>query len=88
MSSRVHRVDSISFAGNTMILRVDGREYTVDIGKQSARLTAATLEQRVHFDVSPSGYGVHWPDIDEDLSIDGFIGGRQLPDTSRHESVA
>jgi hypothetical protein len=25
------------------------------------------------FEVSPSGYGIHWPELDEDLSIDGMI---------------
>jgi len=26
--------------------------------------------------VSPSGYGIHWPELDEDLSVDGLIGIR------------
>ncbi len=29
-----------------------------------------------HFEVSPAGYGIHWPEIDEDLSIDALIGVR------------
>ena len=41
---------------------------------QSQRLAAATPEQRENLVVSPSGYGIHWPDVDEDLSIDGLIG--------------
>jgi hypothetical protein len=27
----------------------------------------------MNFEISPSGYGIHWPDLDEDLSIDGMI---------------
>jgi len=27
----------------------------------------------MNFEVSPSGYGIHWPELDEDLSIDGMI---------------
>ncbi len=42
--------------------------------KASDRLGRATPEQRANFEVSPAGYGVHWPDVDEDLSIDGLIG--------------
>lgn len=26
--------------------------------------------------LSPSGYGLHWPEVDEDLSVDGLIGTR------------
>ena len=61
-------------AGTTMHLEVDGKEYEIDIAKQSERLAQATQEQREKYEISPSGYGIHWPDIDEDLSIDGLIG--------------
>jgi len=71
---RAHDVQSVSFSGTTMLLRVDGRDYEIDITQQSERLTKATREQRENFDISPTGYGIHWPDIDEDLSIDGLIG--------------
>jgi hypothetical protein len=73
---KAHEIDSISFSGLIMRLRVDGKEYEIDISTQSERLTAATPQQRAHFIVSPSGYGIHWPEIDEDLSIDGLIGAR------------
>ncbi len=56
-----------------MMLRVDGKEYKIDIAKESDRLAKATQEQRENFEVSPTGYGIHWPDLDEDLSIDGLI---------------
>jgi hypothetical protein len=34
---------------------------------------------RENFEISPSGYGIHWPDVDEDLSIDGLIGVTHAP---------
>ena len=71
---RAYHVETISFSGNTMLLRVDGKDYEVDISQQSQRLASATPEQRQNFVVSPSGYGIHWPDLDEDLSVDGLIG--------------
>ena len=71
---KAHDVEGVSFQGTTLILRVDGREYRVDAAKASERLAAATPAQRARFEVSPSGYGIHWPDLDEDLSIDGLIG--------------
>jgi hypothetical protein len=62
------------FSGTTMLLRVDGKEHKIDITKESDRLGKATQKQRENFEVSPAGYGIHWPDLDEDLSIDGLIG--------------
>ena len=71
---RAHNVESIAFSGTIMQLRVDGRDYEIDISRESGRLSHATPEQQLAFVVSPSGYGIHWPQIDEDLSIDGLIG--------------
>jgi hypothetical protein len=36
-------------------------------------LAKATLEQRRHLEISPSGYGIHWPEVDEDLAIAPLI---------------
>jgi hypothetical protein len=71
---KAHDVQSVSFVGTTMVLQVDGNEYRIDITRQSARLARATPDQRNRFEVSPAGYGIHWPELDEDLSIDGLIG--------------
>ncbi|MBM4039310.1 MAG: DUF2442 domain-containing protein [Planctomycetes bacterium] len=71
---RAHDVEGVSFLGTTLVLRVDGREYHIDVADVSERLARATPAERARFEVSPSGYGIHWPDLDEDLSIDGLIG--------------
>jgi len=55
-------------------LDVDGQSYEIDLAKESQRLAGATQDQREWIEVSPSGYGLHWPAIDEDLSVDGLIG--------------
>ncbi len=71
---RAHEVSRITLTGTIMHLRVDGTDFEIDLAPQSERLANATPEQRANFEVSPTGYGIHWPDIDEDLSIDGLIG--------------
>lgn len=73
---KAHDVQRVKFSGTTMLLHVDGKEYRIDIAKESDRLAKATQEQRENFEVSPAGYGIHWPDVDEDLSIDGLIGAK------------
>ncbi len=77
--NKVHDVQHVSFSGTTMFLRVDGRDYRIDIARESERLRTATSQQRQNFEVSPSGYGIHWPDLDEDLAIDGLIGVKHAP---------
>jgi hypothetical protein len=56
-----------------MILKVDGQVYRVDLPSISTRLANAKDAARRSYSISPSGFGVHWPDIDEDLTIDGLI---------------
>ena len=75
---RAHDVEDVVFDGTLMLLRVDGKEYEIDIAEQSKRLAEATQEQRERFEISPSGCGIHWPEIDADFSIDGLVGIRHL----------
>ena len=71
---KAHQVEGVSVSGGTLRMCVDGRVYTIDLADHSRRLAGASPEQRRRFVVSPTGYGIHWPDLDEDLSIDGLIG--------------
>lgn len=71
---KAHDVRSVSVDGCVLHLEVDGQAYEVDLSGQSHRLARATQEQRENIEITPSGYGLHWPDIDEDLSIDGLMG--------------
>jgi len=43
------------------------------------RLANATPEQRGHWQIAGGGYGVHWPDIEEDLSTEGLLRGAPAP---------
>ena len=73
----MHDVQMIDFEGTKMVLTVDGQVYRVDLPSDSARLANAKDAARRSYSVSPSGYGVHWPVIDEDLTIDGLIASAQ-----------
>ncbi len=53
---------------------VDGRIVSVPLA-WSWRLSEATPAQREHFEIIGDGYGVHWPDVDEDLSVEGMLHG-------------
>jgi hypothetical protein len=57
---------------------MDGRTITVPL-LWYPRLFAATGAHRENWQVSAAGYGIHWPDIDEDLSTEGLLRGAPAP---------
>jgi uncharacterized protein DUF2442 len=57
---------------------VDGRIISVPI-TWSWRLAAATPAQRANYEIIGDGQGVHWPDVDEDISAAGMLGGNPAP---------
>lgn len=54
----------------------DGRTIAVPIGWYP-RLAYGTPAERANFRVSGAGYGIHWPDLDEDIGMEGLILGRK-----------
>lgn len=56
----------------------DGRIISMPL-HWSYRLEAATPEQRRNYRLIADGVGVHWPDVDEDLSANGFLNGSPAP---------
>lgn len=57
---------------------IDGRTIIAPLAWYP-RLLHATPEQRKNWRVSGAGYGIHWPDIDEDLSTEGLLRGAPAP---------
>ena len=69
------RIKSVQVS-DTMITAhlIDGRIISVPLA-WSWRLSAATPEQRTNFELIADGEGVHWPDVDEDISAQGMLTG-------------
>ncbi len=74
-----HKIEKVAFTKDKLILKVDGKEYTFQLDKISKRLADASDAEKQKYEISPSGYGIHWPLIDEDLSIDGLISIKHSP---------
>ncbi len=70
----IHKIQRIVFSGSQMRMKVDGKEMAINLIKISKRLLKASKKERETYEVSPSGYGIHWPLIDEDLSVDALLG--------------
>ena len=58
---------------NNLNLNVDGRQFRLRWADCSVHLAKATFSQRKIFEISPSGYGIHWLEIDEYLAIDPLL---------------
>jgi hypothetical protein len=68
-----HVIQDISFHQDVMSLKIDGKPITVVLDKISSKLKSADSMQRSFYKISPSGYGIHWPLIDEDLSVEAIL---------------
>ena len=78
-----HSVENVKFDNDRMTLTIDGTERTFPLSEISPVLEKASEKKRNTFEISPSGYGVHWPLLDEDLSIDGLLGIVHSPSQRR-----
>lgn len=57
-----------------MVLTIDGQKKKFKVSEISSALHHASDQEKDTFEISPSGYGIHWPLLDEDLSVDGLLG--------------
>ena len=75
------RVKDVHFDDDTFSVDlVDGRTITVPLAWYP-RLLHATPEQRRNWRVAGAGFGIHWPEVDEDLSTEGLLRGAPAPRT-------
>ncbi|HAZ45750.1 MAG TPA: DUF2442 domain-containing protein [Cyanobacteria bacterium UBA11369] len=76
------RVKNVWFTEETIgVDLMDGRTIAVPL-TWYPRLLNATPEQRQKWEVSGGGYGIHWEEIDEDLSTEGMLRGAPAPRAS------
>ncbi len=73
------RVVDVKFTKDTLSVDLrDGRTITVPLAWYP-RLFNATAAERKKWRVAGGGYGIHWPDLDEDLSTEGLLRGAPAP---------
>ena len=81
ISARIsdERVLDVRFDDASLIVDLmDGRTISAPLAWYP-RLMNATPEQRSHWEKAGAGYGIHWPDVDEDLSTEGLLRGAPAP---------
>jgi hypothetical protein len=73
------RVRDVRVSEDTLTVDLmDGRTISVPL-VWYPRLLDGTPKQRSHWKVCAAGYGIHWPDLDEDLSTEGLLRGAPAP---------
>lgn len=81
------RVKNVSFTEDSVCVDLmDGRTISAPL-IWYPRLYHATSAQLANWQVSGGGYGIHWPDIDEDLCTEGLLRGAPAPGQHRVASA-
>ncbi|NEO57021.1 MAG: DUF2442 domain-containing protein [Okeania sp. SIO3B5] len=81
------RVKNVQIQEDTFSVELmDGRTITVPLAWYP-RLLKATPEQLQVWEICGGGYGIHWEEIDEDISTEGLLRGAPAPDSQVHSLV-
>lgn len=79
MANPGERVSNVALTDDRVIVDLaDGRTISVLLA-WFPRLLHATSKERDNWEVAGAGYGIHWPDVDEDLSVEGLLRGAPAP---------
>ena len=73
------RIRSVAVTEDELVVGLmDGRTIVVPLA-WFPRLVAASPDQRARWELAGAGYGIHWPELDEDLSTEGLLRGARAP---------
>lgn len=70
---KIHKIESVYFDSGFLCIKTDGKTYKVRLELVSEKLRNADTVKREMYTISPAGYGIHWPLIDEDLSVEQLL---------------
>ena len=74
---------TVSVTEDTLAVQLsDGRDISVPLSWYP-RLVHATPEERGHWELIGGGQGIHWPDLDEDISVEMLLAGRKSGESRR-----
>jgi hypothetical protein len=83
-----HKIDYIKIFSDNMAIGIDGNDFSFNLTDISSRLAKASLSKLENYVISASGYGISWPSIEEDISIDGLLGIKHEPDFKKRKVVS
>ncbi|HBT93823.1 MAG TPA: DUF2442 domain-containing protein [Chitinophagaceae bacterium] len=68
-----NKIESINFTKDTLLIKIGNKIHELDLNVISKPLLNATAEERLNYQISPANYGIHWPLLDEDISVYNLI---------------
>ena len=74
-----HTVGEVKIENGLITMKVDGQCISKALNEISSVFILANDIAINHYELSPSGYGIYWPLLDEDISIDGLLGIKHSP---------
>jgi len=70
---KAYEIKELRFENDYLIIVVDNQIIKLKLADISSKLAKASDQERQDYKISPSGYGIHWRKLDEDLSVNGFL---------------
>lgn len=75
--------EAVSFSESSMTVRLDdGRALSIPLAWYP-RLLHGTPAERANFELIGDGEGIHWPELDEDISVEGLLAGRRSAESDQ-----
>ena len=71
--AKLHEISELRIDNNYLHLKVDNQIIKIMLSEISDKLAKANNIEKNDYQISPSGYGIHWRLLDEDLSINGLL---------------
>jgi hypothetical protein len=73
---------SVVFSEDSLTVRLDdGRSLSVPLAWYP-RLLDGTVAERENYELIGEGEGIHWPELDEDISVQGLLAGRRSAESA------
>lgn len=83
IDSAAIRATAVRLTDDALVIDlIDGRSVSAPLAWYP-RLLNGTAAERNNFRLIGSGEGVHWPDLDEDISLEGILSGRSSAESSK-----
>jgi len=70
---KAYDISELRFEKGYLVLIADNQIIKLKLKEISAKLAKASGQELNDFKISPSGYGIHWRLLDEDLSVNGLL---------------
>ncbi|MDP2334946.1 MAG: DUF2442 domain-containing protein [Bacteroidota bacterium] len=83
---KAYNITSLNFENGFMMITIDDQSFKLKLSDVSDKLAKASDLERNDYKISPSGYGIHWRLLDEDLSINGLLKADKSQHSLQHQA--